>query len=78
MTKKMDSFLWAKKSINNNNFVSAFNIILDLLSVQYFKNFLCIGSLVPLLIKLQNISLSEFITGWYKIHPKKGIVDKHI
>lgn len=66
IAKKIDSYLWLRKTADNINFIKMFTKILDLLSCKHHQNdSYCSYTLAPLLIKLRgNIPYYDLINNW--------------
>lgn len=79
LAKKIDSFLWAKKTAENISFVTTFTKILDLLSLKHLQqDTFSPFTLAPLLLKLKNCSYGELINNWMATQPDKKAQPKLI
>jgi hypothetical protein len=79
MAKKIDSFLWNKKTTSNIHLINTFNYILDILSIKYLKDdSFSFETLAPLLLKLVKAPLADLINNWYSIQKDKKLIPKQI
>jgi hypothetical protein len=79
IAKKIDSFLWTKKSADNINLIKTFTKVLDILSCKYHQNdSFSPFTLAPLLIKLRGIPYSELINNWMATQRDKNVLPKLI
>ena len=79
LTKKINSFLWTKKTSSNFNLIKTFNLILELLSIKYLhEDSLSYEGLASILNKLSSADfpLQDLIHNWLgsqeKPHKGKG------
>lgn len=78
VAKKINSYLWTKKSADNYNFLKGVNLIMELLSIRYLKeDSLSYSGLAPLLNHLKGDNpFKECIHNWLasQERPAKGLV----